>query len=145
MISNHQTNAFLLEAKYGRFGTGRVGDIDHLMICFPKATFNGFVSAAYVGGAISWYADQLCERVSLTAHELGHNFGLLHSSTYSEECKFLKEDCAKSLTTMDAYTSSHSSFMCTLNHSDGDNSGYMGVGTFTQHFPEKCFNAENRK
>jgi len=102
---------FQFKALYGSFGTGNAGDIDHLMICFPKLTITGFVSAAYVGGAISWYSDQICERVSLAVHELGHNFGLLHSSTYDDEY--------------------------------GDNSGYMGVGTFKQRFPAKCFNAEN--
>jgi hypothetical protein len=56
------------------------------MICFPQGT-NGFVGTAYIGGAISWYGEQHCERISITAHELGHNFGLEHSKITTDACK----------------------------------------------------------
>lgn len=57
-------------------------DFDHVMYIFPERSACGWAGLAYMPGSQLWINEELTVRV--IAHELGHNLGLHHASSY--EC-----------------------------------------------------------
>lgn len=57
---------------------------DHVMYCLPDgAKSNG--GCAERPGWLSWFSDNLCQRVDFLVHEVGHNLGLRHASEGTAE------------------------------------------------------------
>ncbi|KAI2504195.1 Gametolysin peptidase M11 [Fragilaria crotonensis] len=69
--------------------TAELGDLtsiaDHVMRCMPPGTSGGWLAYAYINHWLSVFNDSWCGYPSATMHELGHNFGLAHSSEGSSE------------------------------------------------------------
>lgn len=58
---------------------GKPLNADHVMYCLPPGTTGGWIAYAYTNHWLSVYNDKWCTYLSAQMHEIGHNFGLLHS------------------------------------------------------------------
>lgn len=57
---------------------------DHVILCIPPGSSGNWIGYAYINSDLSVYNNQWCNYPSIQMHEIGHNWGLAHSSEGGE-------------------------------------------------------------